>query len=108
MTDATSNLIFFEGPEVEYASNRFKDVPVILQYGDTPLIEVVQLEGAGFTTKFSIYNRDSIYLAKVRGARLFLTDEGEKANLALRHPDLRTICELDGKTIFELSRKPQR
>jgi hypothetical protein len=69
------------------------------------LIEVVQLEGAGFTTQFSIYNRDGIYLAKVRGARLFLTDEGEKANLALRHPGLRTICELDGKTIFEVSPK---
>lgn len=105
MPNERDSLIFFESPEVEYAGNFFKDVPVILEYDDTPLIEVVQEEAVGFTTQFKIFNRDGIYIAKVKGSQLYLTEEGNKSNLCLRHPQNMTVCELDGQTLFEVRRK---
>ena len=105
MSNESDSLIFFESPEVEYAGNFFKDVPIILEYDDTPLIEVVQEQAAGFTTQFQIYNKDGIYIAKVKGSQLYLTTDGSKSNLKLRHPDRMTVCELDGQAIFEVRRK---
>jgi hypothetical protein len=34
-----------------------------------------------------------------------LTDEGKSAQLKLRHPQGMTVCELEGRTIFELRRQ---
>lgn len=98
-------LIFHESPTVEFATNTFINVPVTLQYDDQPLIEVVRAQQAGFTTQFSIYHQDGTYLAKVKGSRLFLTAGGRKTKLMLRHPDRMTVCELEGKTLFEIDRK---
>jgi hypothetical protein len=100
-----SDLVFFESPRVEFASNFFERVPVILQYDETPILEVVNTENAGFTTQFSIFHKDGTYLAKVKGSRLFLTDDGQKAKLRLRYPAGLTVCELDGRTLFEVRRK---
>ena len=105
MTNQSESLIFFESPEVEYGGCFFIKVPIILEYDDTPLIEVVQEQAAGYTTKFEVYNRDGVYIAKVRGSQVYLTDDGRKANLKLRHPNKMTVCELDGQTIFEIRRK---
>ena len=105
MSNETDSLVFFKSPEVEYASNFFKDVPVILQYDDSPLIEVIQEQDAGFTTQFKVFNQDGVYIAKVKGSQLFLTGEGSKSNLILRHPANITVCELDGQTLFEVRRK---
>ena len=105
MPGTTDSLLFQESPVVEYASNIFINVPVILQYDDTPLIEVVNVVEAGYTTQFSIYNRDGVYIAKVKGSRLFTTDEGKKSNLQLRYPEGATVCCLDGHTLFEIRRK---
>ena len=54
MTNEPDKLLFFESPEVEFAGNFFVDVPIILEYDDTPLIEVVQEQEAGYTTQFQI------------------------------------------------------
>jgi hypothetical protein len=105
MSNEPDSLVFFKSPEVEYASNFFKDVPVILQYDDSPLIEVIQEQDAGFTTQFKVFNQDGVYIAKVKGSQLFLTGEGSKSNLILRHPANITVCELDGQTLFEVRRK---
>ncbi len=105
MSNESYNLIFFESPEVEYASNFFIDVPIILEYDDTPLIEVVQEQAAGFTTQFKIFNKDGIYIAKVKGSQVYLTKDGSKSNLTLRHPKNMTVCEMDGHTVFEVRRK---
>jgi hypothetical protein len=105
MPTEPDTLIFFQSPEVEYAGNFFINVPIILEYDNTPLIEVVQAEAAGFTTQFQIFNKDGVYIARVKGSRLFLTEEGQKSNLRLRHPDKMTVCELDNQTIFEVRRK---
>ena len=100
-----SDLLFFESPPtIELCTNIFINVPVILKYDDTPLISVTQTENSGFTTKFAIYNSDGVYIAKVKGSRLFLTEDGKKSNLSLRQPTNMTVCELDGQTLFEIHR----
>jgi hypothetical protein len=97
-------LVFQHAPVIEIASNRFINVPVILQYDQTPLIEVVHEVAAGYKIQIPIFHQDGTYLAKVVGSRIFPTPEGTKAGVRLRHPDKRTICEIDGRTVFELSR----
>jgi len=99
-----NELIFSESPTVGYATNTFKNVPIILQYDETPLIEVVQEQDAGFTSQFNIYNKDGVYIAKAKGSQLYLTEEGKKVNLNMRHPHGATVCELDGQTLFEIRR----
>lgn len=99
------NLIFHQSPTVEFATNYFHNVPVILQYDDQPLIEVVQDQSAGFTTQFSIFNKDGVYLAKVVGSRLFATDDGKKAGLSLTHPNRMTVCKVGDQVLFEITRK---
>ena len=97
-------LVFQESPAVNFGSNIFIDVPIILQVDETPLIEVVKTQQGGYTTEIPIYHNDGTYLAKVKGSQLYSTPEGEKAGVKLRHPDLMTVCELNGNVIFELKR----
>jgi len=97
-------LIYQQHPVVEIATNKFIDVPNIIQYESTPLIEVVREITAGYTTRIPIYHRDGTYLAKVVGSQIFLTEDGKKAGVVLRHPPQMTVCELEGKTLFELTR----
>ena len=98
------NLIYIDKPVVKYASNIFIEVPTILQYENTPLIELVKVAQAGFTTEFSIYNSDGIYLAKVKGSQLYLTDAGKKSNLKVTSPDKKTVCTLNDQVLFEVER----
>jgi hypothetical protein len=98
-------LIYQQAPVVHLASNTFVDVPTILQYDETPLIQVVRTAEAGFTTEIPIYHSDGTYLAKVVGSQLYATDDGKKAGVTLRHPGHATVCELDGKPLFELIRE---
>jgi hypothetical protein len=97
-------LLFFDSPAVTIATNTFIDVPVILQYENTPLIEVIRTEKAGFTTQIPIFDPDGTYLAKVVGSRLFTTEAGDKAGLILKYPKNMTVCELKGKPLFEIHR----
>ncbi len=100
-----NKLVFQNTPIVNFASNKFIDVPIVLQFDEIPLIEVVRNDTAGFTTKIPIYHSDGTYLAKAVGSRLHLTSDGEKAGLKLIHPDNMTVCKLDGKTLFEMRRE---
>lgn len=104
MTDDTDNLIFFQSPSVTFATNTFIDVPTILQYEETPLLEIVLVEKAGFTTQIPIYHSDGTYLAKAVGSRLFKTEDGEKAGINLNYLKNKTVCELGGKILFEIQR----
>ena len=99
-----SDLLYQSSPLIHFATNTFVNVPVILQYEDTPLLEVVREQAAGYTTQFSIYHHDGTYLAKLKGSQLYATEAGKKAGLVLRHPPLKTICELNGSPIIELTR----
>jgi hypothetical protein len=98
-------LIFTSAPVVSLATNTFVNVPIVLQYESTPLIEIVKVQPAGFTTQIPIYHPDGTYLAKVVGSRLFLTGEGEKAGLTLTYPNKMTVCKLGNKTLFEIIRE---
>jgi hypothetical protein len=99
------SLIFQESPIVHLASNTFVEVPTVLKYEDVPLIQVVRTAKAGFTTEIPIYHSDGTYLAKVVGSQIYATDDGKKAGVTLRHPEHATICELNGKPIFEIIRE---
>ena len=101
--------IYYDKPTVGFAGSTFFNVPIILKVDEYPLIQVVDTGQksipAGYIVEFEIYNSDGIYLAKAKGSRLFLTSEGKKANLNLRYPNLMTVCELDGRTLFEMRRQ---
>src|SRR5439155_340045 len=50
------SLIYQEAPVVHLASNTFVGVPTVLQYDDTPLIQIVRAAEAGFTTEIPTYH----------------------------------------------------
>lgn len=100
----TDNLVFFQSPRVTVATNTFINVPTILQYEENPLIQIIHEVEAGFTIQIPIYHSDGTYIAKAVGSRLFTTDKGGKAGLALRYEKDKTVCELNGKTVFEIQR----
>jgi hypothetical protein len=98
-----NKLIYQTSPTVTFATNKFLNVPTILQYDDTPLISIVNEENLGYTTQIPIYHSDGTYLAKVNGTRIFPTAEGGKAGLEMRYPQGMTVCEMNNKPIFEIS-----
>lgn len=95
-------LIFQTSPTVTLATNKFINVPVILQYDETPLISIVKEQELGFTTEIPIFHSDGTYLAKVKGTRVYPTEDGEKVGIEMRHPEGMTVCEMNGSTIFEI------
>ena len=56
----TNSLIFQTFPIVKIATNTFINVPVILKYEETNLIEIVKEAQLGFTTQIPIYNSDGV------------------------------------------------
>jgi len=98
-------LIFQNAPNVELGTNIFMSCPTVLQFDDEPLIQVVRMEQAGFSTQIPIYHEDGTYLAKVVGSQIFKTPEGEKAGLKMSHPDKMTVCTLGNQTLFEITRR---
>ena len=99
------SLIYEQFPVVHLASNTFVEVPIVLQYDNVPLIQVVRTAEAGFTTEIPIFHSDGTYLAKVVGSQIYATPDGTKAGVTLRHPGCATVCELNGQTLFELIRE---
>lgn len=96
-------LIFQSSPSITIATNTFINVPVILKYEETPLIEVINEQGIGFTTQIPIYHSDGTYLAKVKGNRVYPTEEGKKAKIEIRDLEGKFICSLDKKVLFEIT-----
>jgi hypothetical protein len=76
--------VFSESPRIELASNTFENVPVLIQFGDEPLIEMVKDDQPGYTTQIAIYDRNGTYLAKAKGSQLYLTEKGANAGVELR------------------------
>jgi hypothetical protein len=97
-------LIFTQHPIVRMAGNSFENTPILLQYDDLPLIEVIKEQAIGYTTSFKIYHPDGTDLATVKGSRMFRTENGKKAGLTLENPDLMTVCKLGNQTLFEITR----
>lgn len=99
-----NSLTFSDWPEVTFATNVFVGVPIILKYEDTALIEVVRHQQAGFTTQIPIYHADGTYLAKVVGSQIYPTEDGKRAGLSLKYPKDMTVCEQNGRVVFEIHR----
>lgn len=97
------NLFFSSTPKVIVATNIFINVPVVLKYEDTPLIEIILEQGLGFTTQIPIFHSDGTYLAKVKGNRVFPTEDGKKANITIRDTEGKYICSLGNRVMFELT-----
>ena len=96
-------LIFQTSPTVTLSTNQFTNVPIILQYDDTPLISIIKEQSLGFTTEIPIYHPDGTYLAMVNGTRVYPTKDGEKAGIKMVHPKNMTVCEMNGQTLFEIT-----
>lgn len=99
------NLIYQTTPAVNLATNIFVNVPTILQFDETPLISIVREQNLGFTTEIPIFHADGTYLAKVNGTRVFPTEAGTKAGIVMRSLANETVCEMAGKTLFEVFHK---
>ena len=99
----SNDVIFQHHPVVAICGNRFY-CPTIIQWEDTPLMEVGKFEPAGYTTKFAIYNSDGAQIAVVKGCQVYPTKAGKDAAIKPRYEPNLTVCEVDGKTIFELRR----
>lgn len=97
-----SELIYHSTPRVTFASNTFVNVPTILQFDDTPLVSVVKEADLGFTSEIPIYHSDGTYLAKVRGTRVYPAQSGAKAGVEVRQLPGIWVCEVDGRTAFEI------
>lgn len=104
MPEAPTHLTFNETPQVEFGTNTFIHVPVILQYEDQPLIEVFQQVDAGYTTRFRVFNRSGDLLAAIEGPQMYPTEAGTRTGIELRHEHLKTICVHDGQELFEIVR----
>ena len=96
-------LVFQSSPSIVLATNTFINVPIILKYEDTPLIEIIKQQGIGFTTQIPIYHSDGTYLAKVTGNRVYPTEAGKKAKIEIRDTPGKFICSLENRVMFELS-----
>lgn len=97
-----TELIYHSSPAVTFATNTFINVPTILQFDDTPLVSIVREAALGYTTEIPIYDADGIYLAKVRGTRVYATKEGESAGVAIRQLPAMWVCTVAGRTAFEI------
>lgn len=95
-------LTYQTAPIVTLGTNRFVNVPIILQFDDTPLISIAKNESLRYTTEIPIYNADGTYLAKINGTRIYATEAGKKAGLVMQHPAHMTVCKMGGKTLFEI------
>jgi hypothetical protein len=97
-----NELIFTQFPQVTIATNTFINCPVPLKFDDINLIELVQEEQVGFTTQIPIYHSDGTYLAKVKGNRIFLTEDGKKVGLTMEKKANVWECQMEKQTLFEI------
>lgn len=95
-------LVYHSSPAVTFATNTFINVPIILQFDDTPLVSIVREASLAYTTDIPIYHADGTYLAKVRGTRVYATTEGEAAGVVVRQLPNMWVCTVAGRTAFEI------
>ena len=100
-----TEITFQSHPDVMIAGNTFRNVPTILQFEDTPMLEVGQFEPAGYGVRFPVYDADGRKLAVVSGNQIHLTEDGRNSNIVRKCDPNLTVCEVDGKPILELRRE---
>lgn len=95
-------LIFQSTPSVTIATNTFVNVPVILKFEDTNLIEIIRELELGFTTQIPIYHPDGTFLAKINGTRAYPTEDGKKAGVIMQKYHRLWVCKMGKQTLFEI------
>ena len=95
-------LIYSQHPEVTIATNKFINVPTILQYEETPLIQIVKDKNT-YGLEIPIYDLSGNYLAKVKGARIFPINKIDSENLSVLHKKDKWICTHGKREIFEIT-----
>jgi hypothetical protein len=95
-------LVYHSSPAVTFATNTFINVPIILQFDDTPLVSIVREAALAYTTEIPIYHADGTYLAKVRGTRVYATKEGKAAGVVVGQLPNMWVCTVAGRTAFEI------
>jgi len=99
-------LVYQTSPTVTLATNQFVNVPIVLQYESTPLIEVIQEQSLGYTSSIPIFHKDGTYLAKVNGTRVFPTEKGKLAGIQMDKYADRTVCKMGSTVLFEVHHQP--
>jgi|SRR5665648_55 len=97
-----NKLIFQKSPIVTLSTNRFINVPVILKFEDTNLIEIVRENTFNYTTKIPIFHSDGTELAVVRGNRLFPTEIGKTAGITIDKYKGLWVCKMGNQILFEM------
>jgi hypothetical protein len=97
------SLIFQEHPDVIIASNTFRNIPIIIQYNDTPILSVDNTVGVGYMAKYPVYLSDGTQIAVVKGSSIHYVKEKTPRVDLVQEPQL-TVCKVDGKPILELRR----
>lgn len=97
-----NELVFHENSAILLGTNIFKNVPILLQFEATPLIQVIDDLELGKTTNIDVYHSDGTMLAKVKGTRIYKTKAGETADLNIEKYRDATICKLGDRTILEI------
>jgi hypothetical protein len=98
-------LIFSASSKIEFATNTFVNVPVILRYEDTDIISLQRQVPTEYHSKISIYHSDGTKLATAVNSRIFLED-GIKTDIKIdKYPNL-WVCKMNGKEIFEIHQQP--
>jgi hypothetical protein len=100
-----NSVVYQSHPDVKIGSTTFRNVPTIIQFEDTPLMQVGKFVKAGYTTKFHIFHSDGTDLAVVKGAQIYQTAAGKLAKIRVRYENYLTVCELEGRPLFELRRQ---
>lgn len=95
-------LTFQKIPVVTLATNTFINVPIILKYEDLNLMEIIKEMGVNFEVQIPIFHPDGTYLAKVKGNRIFPTEDGKKAGITLEKKVGITVCQMNKQTLFEI------
>jgi hypothetical protein len=96
-------LIFTQIPAVMIASNFFIcQIPI--RYKDEPMLEFIK-ELTVYRSKIPIYHSDGTKLADVKGSEIYPTEDGKKAGITMRHPAGATVCEMNGKPLFEIQKQ---
>jgi len=97
-----NKLIFQKSPIVTLSTNRFINVPVILKFEDTNLIEIVREDTFNYTTKIPIFHSDGTKLAVVTGNRPYPTEIGKTAGITVDKYKGLWVCKMGNQILFEM------
>lgn len=86
------------------AANTFAEVPVIVQYENTPLIRVIRDPQGAYMPEILVCHSDGTPLATVVGTSISTARDRDRAAITVSSTDGMTICTVAGRTAFQMRR----